>query len=237
MVAMAVIASGDIGGDVGFAQSHRFAMISVAVMLQPVLVTAPAALVTGHLEMAVLGPLDLMGRMAVGANRPAFIPFSQQLAMNALVIGLLDFDVALATSLSHVGSMNRGIPVHRAFDVVDTMAIIARRSHDEPHLQQRPPMNAVHVLGGGLRMLHLVFAGQTGIAMTGSTSLGQVQFKDRRIGVLDGQNVVVAVAIHATCGARGAESVADAVNAGGVLPSRLFMASAAIDRLGRDVIV
>ena len=86
-------------------------------------------------------------------------------------------------------------------------------------------------------MLHLVFAGQTGIAMTGSTSLGQVQFKDRRIGVLDGQNVVVAVAIHATCGARGAESVADAVNAGGVLPSRLFMASAAIDRLGRDVIV
>ncbi len=58
VVAVAVIAGGDIGGDVGLAQGHGFAVVGVAVMGQAVLVAPAAALVAGHLEVAVLGRLD-----------------------------------------------------------------------------------------------------------------------------------------------------------------------------------
>ena len=85
-------------------------------------------------------------------------------------------------------------------------------------------MNAIHVLGGRLRILYLVLLRQPRIAVAVGASLGKVQLEDRRIGILYRQYVVRAMAIPATGRAGGAQSVADPVNAGGVVFSGLAVA-------------
>src|ERR1017187_8188734 len=93
-MAMAVVAGGDIGGDVGFAQGHGFAVVGVAIMLQPIRVAFAAGAIAGHLEVAVLGRLDLVGAMAIGADRSALVALGQELAMDTLEVGLFDADMA-----------------------------------------------------------------------------------------------------------------------------------------------
>jgi len=118
MVSMAVIASRDLGGDVRLAQGHGLAVVGLAIMLKAVLVASAANLIAGHLKVAVLGRLNLVRRMAVGANRPAHVALGQELAVDALVVGLLDADMAFAAGLGHVGAVDGGIPIHCAFDVM-----------------------------------------------------------------------------------------------------------------------
>ena len=130
MMTMAVVASGDVRGDVGFSQRHRFAMVSVPVMLESILVTTTAPLVTCHLEMAVLGSFNRVCGVTVRANRTAFVTFGEKLAVDTLVIGLLDSNVALAASLGDVQRIDRRVTVHGAFDIVHPMTIVARRSHN-----------------------------------------------------------------------------------------------------------
>src|SRR5690242_8878384 len=101
-MAMAVVTSGYVRSDIWFAQRHGFAVVRVTIMREPVLVAAAATLVADHLEMSVLRGFDLMGGMAVGADGCAFVSLAQQLAMHALVVGLLDPDVTFAACFGHV---------------------------------------------------------------------------------------------------------------------------------------
>ena len=117
-----------------------------------------------------------------------------------------------------------------AFDVVRAVAIVAGRRHDEPHLHQRPAVDAVEVLRRGLRMLHLVFLRQVGIVVTLGAGLRQIEFENRRQGIFDRQDVVRAVAVPAIGGAGSAERMAHAVDAGGVILCLLFVAAGAIGR-------
>jgi len=135
MMSMAVIASCYVGGSVRFAQGHSLAMVGVSVMGQAVFMAAATTLVAGHFEVTISRRLDLVGGMAIGADRTALVPFCEQLAVDALIIDLLDLDVAFAASLGHVGLVDRRIPVHGAFDIVHAVAIIAGRRDDQPHLQ------------------------------------------------------------------------------------------------------
>ena len=151
VVAVAVVAGGDFGGDVGLAQRHGLAVVGFAVMLQPVLVALAAALVAGHLEVAVLRGLDLVGGVAVGADRAALVAFGQQLAVDALVVGLLDADVAFAAGLGDVGMVDGRLAVHAALDVVDAVAVVAGGGDDQAHLEQGAAVDAVHVLRRRLR--------------------------------------------------------------------------------------
>src|SRR5688500_13657813 len=84
VMTVTVVTGGDIGGDVGFAERHGFAVIGVAIMFEAVLVAFAAALVAHHFEVAVLRGLDFVGVVAVGANRAAFVTDRKQLAMHAL---------------------------------------------------------------------------------------------------------------------------------------------------------
>src|ERR1039458_2098301 len=97
-MAVAIVAGGAVGRDIGFAQGHGFAVVGTAIMLQPVLVAFPTGLVAGHLEMAVLGGLDFVGGVAIGTDRSPFVALGQELAVDALVIDFLDADVAFAAS-------------------------------------------------------------------------------------------------------------------------------------------
>src|ERR1051325_12039010 len=233
---VAVVAGGDIGGDVGVAQAHLFAVIGVAVMFEPVLVAFAAAFVAGHFEMAVLGGLDLVGGVAISADRSALIALGEQLSVHALIVNLLDLDMTFAAGLGHVGVIDRRVAVHSALDVVHAVAIVAGRGDNQAHLQQRAAVDAVHVLGGNFRILDLIFPGEARIAVAGGASLGKVELEDRRIGLLDRRHLVRPVAVPATGRAGSAEGMADAVNAGGILFSGLLVIGfgfVAADAVGR----
>ena len=156
MVPMTIEACGNFGGGVGFAQHYRFAVIGFIIMSQAILVAFAATLIAGDFEVAVLGRFDLVCGMTIGADRAAFIALGQQLAVDALVVGLLDFDVALAASFSHVGRVDGRISIDRSLDIVHSVAVVTGRRHNQPHLEQRPPVDAVHVLGGRFGVLHFV---------------------------------------------------------------------------------
>ena len=179
MVTMAVVTRGDLGGDVRFAQGHRFAVIGVPIMLQPILVAFPATLVAGHLEVAVLGGLDFVSGVAIAADRATLVALGEELAVDALQVRLFDANVAFAAGLGDIDMVDRRFAVHCPFDVVDAVAVIAGGSDDEAHLEQGTSVNAVHVLCRRLGILHLVFLRQPRIAMAFGASSGQVQFEDR----------------------------------------------------------
>src|ERR1043165_5680839 len=235
-MAMAVVASGDVGGDIGLAQGHRLAVVGVAIMFELVFVAFAAAFVAGHFEMAVLGGLDFVGGVAIGANRPALIALGEQLSVHALIVNLLDLDMTFAAGLGHVGVIDRRVAVHPALDVVHAVAIVARRGDNQAHLQQRAAVDAVHVLGGNFRILDLIFPGEARIAVAGGASLGKVELEDRRIGLLYRRPLVRSVAIPATGRAGGAQGMADAVNASGILFGGLLVDGfgfVAADAVGR----
>ena len=231
VMAVAVVTGGDRRRDVRFAQRHRLAVVGFLVMGEPVLMTTAAAFIAHQLlEVPALRRLDLVRRMAITANRPARIALGEQLAVDALLVNLLDADVAFAAGLGDVGVVDGRTAIDAALDVVDAVAIVAGGRDDQPHLQQRPPMNALGVLRRRFRVLHPVFTGQAGIAVALGAGLRQVQLEHRRRRVLHRQDVVMPVAILAVRRRRSAHRPADAVDAGRVLLADLIVARSAIDR-------
>ena len=106
MKAMTVIASGYFGCIVGLAEHHGFAMIGFAVMFQPIFMAFATTLVAERFKVFTRGINDLVSTVTINADRSSCVPLSQQLAMNTFIVGFLDADVALATSLGHVGMIN-----------------------------------------------------------------------------------------------------------------------------------
>jgi hypothetical protein len=227
---MAVVTRRHVRRDVGFAQRHGLAVIRVAIVLQAILVALAAALIAFHFEVAVLRRLNFVRRMAVGAHGAAFVALGQELAMHALVINLLDAHMTFAAGVRHVGMIDRGRPIDAAFDVMDAVAITARRRDDQSLLQQRHAMNAVLVMRRGLAVFHAILFRQALVAVTTRAGLRQIQFVHRRIRGRDRFDVVGAMAIPAISRPGGAHLMAQAVNARGVLFARLLMAAAAIRR-------
>ena len=243
VVAVAVVAGGDFRGDVWPAQRHSFAVVGFAVMGQAVLVALAATLVADGFEVVVLGVLDLMGGVAVGADRAARVAFGHKLAVDALLVGLLDAEVAFAAGLGDVRAVDRGVAINGGLDVVDAVAVIAGGRDDQAHLEQGAAVDAVHVLGGGLGILDLVGLGQARIAVALGTRRREIHLEDRRGGVGDWQHGVGAVAVAARGGAGRAHGVAYAVDAGRIIPGCLLvawlrvMAADAVRRFGRDVVI
>ena len=130
MMTVAVVAGRHFGSYVRPAQGHGFAVVSIAIMFKPVFMTLPATLVAGHFEMSVFRRFHLVGSVTIDANGTALVTFGEQLAMNTLIIGLLDFDMALATGFGNVGGVNGGLAVHRPLDIVHAVTIIAGRRYD-----------------------------------------------------------------------------------------------------------
>ena len=174
-----------------------------------------------------------MRRVAIRADRPARIAFGQQLAVNALVVSLLDTEMAFAAGPGDVGVVDGRIAVHGAFDVMHAVAIVARRRDNQTHFEQRLPVNAVHVLRRRFGMIDLVFLRQARIAVALGAGERQVHLEHRRCRVLDRQNAMRAVAIPAIRRAGRAEHVAYAVNARGVILGLLLVARGAIRRRQR----
>ena len=98
--------------------------------------------------------------------------------MNALVIGALDSDVALAAGLGHVERVDGGVPVHGALDVMHAMAVIAGRRDNQAHLDEGASVDAVQVLRRHLGVLHLVFLREGGVGVAGGTGTRQIQLED-----------------------------------------------------------
>jgi hypothetical protein len=103
--------------------------------------------------------------------------------MDTLVIGLFDSEVTFAACLGDGRLIDWRTTVDRSFNVMHAVAVIAGRGNDQAQLQQSPAMNAVLVLRADLGILHRVFLGQAGIAVTVGAGLRQVQLKDRGIAV------------------------------------------------------
>src|ERR1035437_5127035 len=236
-MAVAVVAGSNLGGNVGLAEGHGFPVIGIAIMLQPILVAFPAALVAGHLEMAVLGGLDFVGGVAIGADGSTLVALGEELPMDAFVIGLFNANVAFAAGLSDIGMVDRRFTVHGSFDVVDAVAIIAGGGDDEAHLEQGAPVDAVHVLRRRLGQLHLVFLRQPGITVAFGAGPGKVQFEDWGVALLRRKDVVGAVAIPATGGTGSAQLVARAMDTSGVVLAFLVVALDATGRLRRNIII
>ena len=75
---VAVIAGGDRGGDIRPSERHRLAVVGLVVVDEPVLVAAAAHLVAGRLEGDVRRILDLVGAVAVRADRPARVALGEE---------------------------------------------------------------------------------------------------------------------------------------------------------------
>src|SRR5262249_402762 len=103
---MAVVAGSDIRRYVRLSKGHGFAVVGIAIMLEAILVTTTAFLIARHLEVTVLGGFHLVRRMAVRANRTAFVSFREQPAVDALIVDLFHFDVALAAGFGDVRLVN-----------------------------------------------------------------------------------------------------------------------------------
>src|SRR5512137_916452 len=103
MMAVAVVAGGDIGSDVRLAEGHGFAVVGVPVVGQAVLVAFATAGVAGHFEVAVLGGLDFVGGVAIGANRSTLVALGEDLAVDTLGVDLFDADVAFAAGFGDIG--------------------------------------------------------------------------------------------------------------------------------------
>ena len=88
VVSVAVVAGGDVGGHVRPPEGHRLAVVGLPVMGEPVLVAAAAALVAEGLKVRAGGLFDLVGRVAVRADRAARVVLGQQLPVDALVVDL-----------------------------------------------------------------------------------------------------------------------------------------------------
>ena len=230
MVTVAVITGRHFRRHIRLAQRHRLPVIRLPVMFQPVLMALAAALVAKLFEMAAVRRLDLMRTVAVRADRPPAVALHQQLPVHALIIDALHLHMALPAGLGHVDMVNGRIPVHIAFDRMRTMAVVARRRHDQPHLQQRPPVDAVHVLRGRLRKFNLVFLGKIRVAVAFRARGRQVQLVHRALGILHRQNFVRTVAVPALRRARGPHRMAHPVDARLVELLFLVMAPAAVRR-------
>ena len=76
-------------------------------MSQAILVAFAATLVADGFEVVAFGILDLVGGMAVGADRPPRVAFGQKLAVDTLLVGLLNAQVALPAGLGDVGVVDR----------------------------------------------------------------------------------------------------------------------------------
>lgn len=166
MVTVAVVTGSDVRGLIRLPQSHGFAVISFAVMLEPILVTFPAALITQLFEMSRGRFFDIMGTMAIRADRAQFITFDEELPMDTRVIGFLDAQMTFTARLRNIRMIGMRILINAAFDIMDAMAIIAGRRHDEPHFNQRATMNTIEVMARGIRFPHAISLGQLGVIMT-----------------------------------------------------------------------
>ena len=112
------------------------------------------------------------------------------MAVNAFFVNLFHTDVALAAGPGDVLFVNRRIAINAAFNPMDAVTVIAGRSNDEAHFQERPAMDAIRVLSRGIRIFHFVFAGQASVAVTLGASLRQVEFEDGRVHVFCGHDVM-----------------------------------------------
>ena len=216
-------------GDVGQAERHRFAVIGVAVMLQPVLVAFAAALVAGGFEMAALVRSISCAVWQSVQTGPRLSPLARSWPWTLCWKTSSTVDVALAAGLGDVGVVDRGLAVHAA-DVVDAVAIVAGRRDDQAHLQQGATVDAFHVLRRSLGVLHLVFAGQPGLAVTLRAGPRQVQLEHRRVRIVDRQDVVRAVTVGTFRRARRAHRLAHAMNAGSIFFGLRFVTTAALRR-------
>ena len=106
MMAVTVVASRDVGCDVGFAQRHGLAVVGIPVMKETVLVTLTAPTIADLFEMGGAVKFDFVSGMAIGADRSARVAAQQELTMHASVVNLLDPNMAFSTGVRHVRFMN-----------------------------------------------------------------------------------------------------------------------------------
>lgn len=125
MITMAVVASGDFGRLIGFTQGHGLAVVGVAVMLEAVGVAFAATLIADGFKIFVFRINDVVRGMAIGADGRAGVTLGEKLAVDAVLVGLLDAQMAFAAGFGDVGVIDWRIAVHGTFDVVDPVAIVA----------------------------------------------------------------------------------------------------------------
>jgi hypothetical protein len=125
MVPMAIVARRDVRGHVRPAQGHCLAMVGLAIVRQAVLMAFAADLIALRLERFPCRDLDLVGAVAIRADRAARVPLCQEHPVDALVIDRLDAQVALTAGLRDVRVVRARALVHAALDVVDSMAVVA----------------------------------------------------------------------------------------------------------------
>lgn len=106
VVAVAVVASGNILGLVCLAQGHGLAVIGLAIVVEAVLVALATTLVAGRFEMREARPLDLMRAVAIRTDRPASVALGKELSMNAFIVDLLDAKVTFSAGVGDVLVMN-----------------------------------------------------------------------------------------------------------------------------------
>jgi hypothetical protein len=167
----------------------------LAVALEPVGVALAAPIVREQLERALPGLDDLVGRVAGRADGSAGVAGLEQLAVDALVVRVLDADVALAAGVRHVVLVDRRARIVGVPDVVNPVAVVARGGDDQPVHEKTAAVHAVDVLLGGERLVDVLLGHQPGIGVALGAGEGKLELVGARLGVAAGEDVVGAVAV------------------------------------------
>ena len=153
-----------------------------------------ALILARHRRQFVLGGLDGVYAVAVGADRSVGIAGGQRLAVNALCKLSLLTGVALGAGHGHVGAEDRRSEVTRAANVMRAVAIRADRGFFVP--------------GGYQFAVYRLLIGKSGLAgharhrlsVALPAHLGDIDLRRTGLGITGGQNLMnIAVAAFAGC--------------------------------------
>ncbi len=112
-------------GDIWRAQRNSLSVIGFAIVFQTILVAGSTPFVADGFKMTAPDGLNLVGGMAVGADRSPFITRCKKLSVYTFLIGFLNPCMAFSAGFGGVGMVDGGIEIHTALDGVYPMAVRA----------------------------------------------------------------------------------------------------------------
>src|SRR5208283_2720544 len=210
----------------------HLAVESIAVAVQPLLVTVAAGGDGFDLPVSDAHLGNLMRRMAIRAYWSIRAPGDHCCSVRSGKVIDFDAGMARATRGRHIFPEGPAFRVLSAEDIVRPMATGAGGGHQEPVAGQGEAVNRIHVKRVHVRKA--IFLGKLGVAVTGAAGARQVERIDSRLRVsLSPHAMRISVTIQAGREAALLLPLGDCVNAAREGRSLARVAAGACNRLDR----
>ncbi len=205
-------------------------MAAAIVGLQVCIGVAAHAIGVGH-ALGVENVADFVGLVAVEAGGQYICLFLPEFAPDRLAVHHFDFGMAFGAGGRDVAPVDRRIRIGVRQDVVRGVARHAGGGDDQAFLENRLAVDALRIIFENVVLVDVaVQLDGRAFAMATAADERNIQRGNGGAFVLNREDVVIAVAVHAMRGERVAAGNGLAVQGGGVLLLFVAVAGAALDR-------